>query len=77
MKKKDIETIKKAIKSVKLYGVSETFKFESGVKFFVEIHPVGFQMVIMDGYEEEIHFNSMENFLLFLSSSLEKKEKTQ
>lgn len=82
MKKKDIKTIKKAIESTQSHGVSDTFKFESGIEFFIEIHPVGYQMVIKDDYYEEIHFNDKNNFLLFLSSSLKKtklltKEKIQ
>lgn len=73
MNKKDILTIGKAIEDAKNRGVSDTFKFESGVEFSIEIHPVGYQMVIMNDYDEEIYFNDKNNFLSFLSSSLEKK----
>ena len=38
MKKEDIKTIKKAIESAQSHGVSETFKFKSGVEFFVKTH---------------------------------------
>ena len=79
MKKKDIKTIKKAIESTQSHGVSDTFKFKSGVNFFVKTHHLGYQLVIMSGYDLEVVFGAKEdgakdNFLLFLSSLLEKNE---
>lgn len=65
MKKEYIKTIKKAIESAQSHGVSETFKFKSGVNFFVETHHLGSQLVIMSGYDVGIIFSAKDNFLLF------------